>query len=428
MNHDSKVVRQLDAVEDTYKRSRLRTMQRVALGLLVAAAVLFAIAHSQQGGHPAWGYVEAFAEAAMIGAVADWFAVVALFRHPLGIPLWHTAIIPNSKAAIGANLGSFVENHFITEEGVAERVRQADIAGRAGEWLRDPANAWQVSQALTAVLAQALDKVDDDQMRARIRGFASAELGKLDLSGLAGGYLDTMIGKGGTQALFDPLLEKLITWLGDEANHETVGEFMLRCFTIENPMVKSMVLGYAPKVIGSLREQAIDVRMNREHPLRGKVDTWLGESAQKLKANPEWQESVARYQADALQGEELQAMLGGIWDAVRQRLQADLQGDDPAIAATVRQIVQECGVMLSTDQNMRNWLNAAIEAGSAALVRRYRGEVGNFIEQQLAKWSKEEMSTRIELAIGRDLQFIRINGTIVGGLVGVVIHAVVMGG
>lgn len=426
MNHDSKVVRQLDAVEDTYKRSRLRAMQRVALGLLVAAAVLFAIAHSQQGGHPAWGYLESFAEAAMIGAVADWFAVVALFRHPLGIPLWHTAIIPNNKASIGANLGNFVENHFITEEGVAERVRQADLAGSAGAWLRDPANAWQVSQVLTGVLAKALDKVDDEQMRARIRDFASDELGKLDLSGLAGGYLDTMIGKGGTQALFDPLLEKLITWLGDENNHETVGEFMLRCFAIENPMVKSMVIGYAPKVIGSLREQAIDVRMNPEHPLRGRIDVWLAESAGKLKADPAWKESVARYQGDALQSDELRATLGGIWDAVRQRVQADLHEADPVIAVAVRQIVQECGRLLESDAGMRSWLNGTIEMGSAALVRRYRGEVGSFIEQQLAKWSKEEMSSRIELAIGRDLQFIRINGTLVGGLVGLLIHVVVM--
>ncbi|NHZ97790.1 DUF445 domain-containing protein [Massilia sp. CCM 8734] len=424
MTHDSNIVGQLDAAEDTYKRSRLRTMQRVALGLLLAAAVLFAIARSQHGQHPAWAYLEAFAEAAMIGAIADWFAVVALFRHPLGIPLWHTAIIPNSKASIGANLGSFVENHFVTEEGVAERIRQADLAGRAGAWLCDPLNAGQVSQALAGVLAQVLDKVDDEKMRTRIGDLASAELGKLDLSGMAGGFLDTMIGKGAPQALLDPLLEKLITWLGDDANHETVGEFMLRCFAIENAMVKSMVIGYAPKVIGSLREQAIDVRMNREHPLRGRIDSWLADSALRLKADPEWKESVARYQADALRSAELQAMLGGIWDTLRQRVKADLQGADPVIATTMRQIVQECGRVLGADPAVRSWLNSAIETGSAALVQRYRGDVGKFIEQQLAKWSKEEMSTRIELAIGRDLQFIRINGTLVGGLVGLLIHAV----
>ncbi|GGX99527.1 DUF445 family protein [Massilia dura] len=426
MKHDSEIVRQLDAAEDTYKRSRLRTMERVALGLLLVAAALFAVARSQQGQHPFWGYLEAFAEAAMVGAIADWFAVVALFRHPLGIPLWHTAIIPNSKASIGTNLGSFVENHFVTEENVAERIRQADLAGRAGEWLRDPANAAQVGKVLTGVLAQALDKVDDESMRERIRDFAAAELGKLDFSGLAGGYLDTMIGKGAPQALLDPLLEKLITWLGDENNHETVGDFLVQCFSIENAMVKSMLLGYTPKVIGSLREQAVNVRMDRAHPLRARVDSWLAESALRLKADPEWKASVARYQVDALHGEELQATLGGIWDAIRARVQADLAGPEPVIAATVRQVVQECGRLLEADEGVRGWVNAAIESGSAALVRRYRGEVGKFIEKQLEKWTKEEMSSRIELAIGRDLQFIRINGTLVGGLVGILIHAVVV--
>lgn len=424
MTHESNLVGQLDAADDTYRRSRLRSMQRVALGLLLLAAVLFAIARWQRAQHPAWAYLEAFAEAAMIGAIADWFAVVALFRHPLGIPLWHTAIIPNSKASIGANLGSFVENHFITEQGVAERIRQADLAGRVGAWLSAPLHAGQVSQALSSALTQALDKVDDAAMCSRLREFASAELGKLDLSGLAGGYLDTMIGKGAPQALLDPLLEKLITWLGDDGNHDTIGEFMLRCFNIENAMIKSMVLGYAPKAIGSLREQAIDVRMNREHPLRGRINGWLADSALRLKADPEWKQSVARHQANALRSEELQAMLGGIWDALRQRVKSDLQGADPLIVATMRQLVQECGRVLGADPALRNWLNSAIESASAALVQRYRGDVGKFIEQQLAKWSKEEMSTRIELAIGRDLQFIRINGTLVGGLVGLLIHAV----
>ena len=424
MTHDPTIARQFDAAQDAHKRSRLRAMQRVALGLLLLALVLFAIARSQRGQHPAWGYLEAFAEAAMIGAIADWFAVVALFRYPLGIPLWHTAIIPNSKAAIGANLGNFVENHVISEDGVAERLRQADLAARAGDWLREPVNEAQVSRALTGVLVQALGKADNDQLRSHVSNFASAELGKLDLSGLAGGFLDTMIGKGAPQGLLDPLLEKLITWLGDENNHDTIGEFMLRCFAIENPMVKSMVLGYAPKVIGSLREQAVDVRMNRAHPLRGQIDTWLADSAQRLKADPEWKESVARYQAEALGRPELQAALGGIWDTVRQRVQADLQDSDSAMAATVRQVVQQCALLLGTDPALRAWLNGAIESGSAALVRRYRGEVGKFIEQQLAKWSKEDLSARVELAIGRDLQFIRINGTVVGGLVGLLIHAV----
>ena len=132
MEHEVDIIRQLDDQEEVLQRARLRTMQLVALGLLLIAALLFALARSQRHAHPAWGYLEAFSEAAMIGAIADWFAVVALFRHPLGIPLWHTAIIPNSKERIGKSLGQFVENHFITEAAINARLRELDIAGRAG--------------------------------------------------------------------------------------------------------------------------------------------------------------------------------------------------------------------------------------------------------------------------------------------------------
>ena len=135
MEHEVDIIRQLDDQEEVLQRARLRTMQLVALGLLLIAALLFALARSQRHAHPAWGYLEAFSEAAMIGAIADWFAVVALFRHPLGIPLWHTAIIPNSKERIGKSLGKFVENHFITEAAINARLRELDIAGRAGSYM-----------------------------------------------------------------------------------------------------------------------------------------------------------------------------------------------------------------------------------------------------------------------------------------------------
>ncbi|TWI69718.1 uncharacterized membrane-anchored protein YjiN (DUF445 family) [Pseudoduganella lurida] len=423
MKHDTDIVRQLDQAEDTFKRGRLRAMQRMAVGLLLLAAVLFAVARALRDQHPAWGYVAAFAEAAMIGAMADWFAVVALFRHPLGIPLWHTAIIPNSKETIGSNLGAFVENHLVTEDGVAAQLKGADLAGRAGQWLQVPENAAGAGKVLASVLARALERVDDERMRAVVREFAGAELAKLDLSRLAGGYLETLVGNGMPQQVLDNVLEKLITWLGDEGNHDTIGEFILRCFAIDNPMIRTMVLGYAPKAIDGLREQAVEIRMNRDHALRAKVGDWIADSARRLQSDPAWQAGVARYQQGALENADLQAALGGLWGGIRERLGAALQGGDPAVQAFIGSAVQDGGRVLAEPGAVRDWVNGAIEAGGTALVRRYRGEVGKFIERQLARWTREEMSDRIELAIGRDLQFIRINGTIVGGLVGLLIHA-----
>lgn len=415
---------QRELAEDADKRRRLRAMQYVALGLLVAATMLFAIAHAMRGGHPAWGYVEAFAEAAMIGAVADWFAVVALFRHPLGIPVWHTAIIPNNKEAIGKNLGSFVENHLVTETAVAARVREADLALYLGQWLAQPEQAAQLSGAAAGALRAALDKFDDAPIRAAVRTLAAEELKKLDLSLLAGGYLDTMVASNKQQQVMDALLDRLAIWLADEGNHETIGAFMLDCFAIDNPMIKGMLLGYAPKVIGGLHGQVTRIREDGAHPLRIRVGEWIAESAVRLKDDPEWKADIAGYRDRAVDSPAVQAALDGLWQSARGRLLADLDSQQSGLVQVLGRVLGELGESLAADPDARRWLNLAIENGSAALVRRYRGDISRFIVAQLAGWSREEMTDRIELAVGRDLQFIRINGTIVGGMVGLLIYTI----
>ncbi|KQV46388.1 DUF445 domain-containing protein [Massilia sp. Root335] len=424
MKRENDIVQQLDVAENTFRRSRLRAMQRVALGLLLAAMVLFALARSRHGRHPAWGYLEAFAEAAMVGAIADWFAVVALFRHPLGIPVWHTAIIPNSKDSIGKSLGSFVENHFITEDGIVGRVRQANVAMRLGEWLLHPVNAKQVGCSATSLVRQVLQGLDDEQVRNMIRELATNELLKLDLSALAGGGMDALLAEGKQQELLDALLGRLAGWLANEDNHETIGDFLLRSLNVENGFVKNLVQGYMPKAIESLQEQIAEVQRSGEHPLRAQVGIWIADSALHLKADPAWKDAIARYQRQTVRSDSVQNALNGLWDVFRDRMLADLQGTSPALASATQSLVERTGRVLVSDPAAREWLNSAVESVSRNLVQRHRGEVTPFIEEQLAKWTKEEMSDRIELAIGRDLQFIRINGTLVGGLVGLLIHVV----
>jgi uncharacterized membrane-anchored protein YjiN (DUF445 family) len=424
MKREDDIVEQLDIAENTFRRSRLRTMQRVAVGLLITATVLFAFARSRHGQHPGWGYLEAFAEAAMVGAIADWFAVVALFRHPLGIPVWHTAIIPNSKESIGKSLGTFVENHFITEEGIAERVRQADVAMRLGEWLLHPAHAKQVGDSAAALVKQVLDGLDDEQIRLLVRDLATTELLRLDLSGMAGEAMDALLAEGKEQELLDALLGKLAVWLADEKNHEVVRSFLMRSLDLNNTILVTLVGGYVPTIIGALERQLADARLDTSHALRGQVGAWIADSALHLKADPAWQEAVARYQRQTVRSDSVQASLGGLWDVFRDRLLADLHSNSPALVSLTQGLVEKTGRVLVSDPTTRQWLNSALESVSRVLVQRHRGEVTPFIEQQLAKWTKEEMSDRIELAIGRDLQFIRINGTLVGGLVGLLIHAV----
>ena len=417
------LIEQLEQNADQLKRARLRTMQWVAVGLLVAAALLFALARSQRGGHPAWGYLEAFAEASMVGAIADWFAVVALFRHPLGIPIWHTAIIPNSKEGIGQSLGAFVENHFITEQGIAERIAQADPARLLGAWLREPLNAQQLGASSAGVVRQLLAMLDHGQMRELVRSKATHYLGELNLSSVAADCIDALIADGKPQDLLDFVLDKGADYLADEGNHAAIGDFALNAFHIENKLIKAGLVLYEARMIRSLQEFLVAVRADPQHPLRARLSGWIADSALHLKSDAYWQDTVKAYQLQALASDKVQAMLGEIWDNLSERLLADLNSEQPALARAIARMAGNTGKVLASDERASQWLNGTIIAGTSSLVRRYRGEVGDFIESRLALWSKEEMSTRIELAIGRDLQFIRINGTVVGGLAGLLIYA-----
>ena len=417
------LIEQLEQNADQLKRARLRTMQWVAVGLLVAAALLFALARSQRGGHPAWGYLEAFAEASMVGAIADWFAVVALFRHPLGIPIWHTAIIPNSKEGIGQSLGAFVENHFITEQGIAERIAQADPARLLGAWLREPLNAQQLGASSAGVVRQLLAMLDHGQMRDLVRSKATHYLGELNLSSVAADCIDALIADGKPQELLDFVLDKGADYLADEGNHAAIGDFALNAFHIENKLIKAGLVLYEARMIRSLQEFLVAVRADPQHPLRARLSGWIADSALHLKSDAYWQDTVKAYQLQALASDKVQAMLGDIWDNLSERLLADLHSEQPALARAIARMAGNTGKVLASDERASQWLNGTIVAGTSSLVRRYRGEVGDFIESRLALWSKEEMSTRIELAIGRDLQFIRINGTVVGGLAGLLIYA-----
>ena len=425
MEHEVDIIRQLDDHEEVLQRARLRTMQLVALGLLLIAALLFALARSQRHAHPAWGYLEAFSEAAMIGAIADWFAVVALVRHPLGIPLWHTAIIPNSKERIGKSLGQFVENHFITEAAINARLRELDIAGKAGNYMQQPANAARLSQWTGPALEKLLHSLDQDKMRRMVCDTATRELARLDLASLAGDCVDALIAEDQPQHLVDLLLDQLGEYLAHEENHETIGNMVQSAVNTDSSVVEYALHKAMPRLIRSTIRKVADVRADRNHPLRARLGVWIAESALRLKADPLWQNAISRYQQDALASDKIRQMLEGLWDVLHARALADLHTETPGVPAGVQKLVEKAGRMLTENQSMRDGLNRLLEAGSAQLVRNYRGEVGLFIETQLARWTRDEMSKRIELAIGRDLQFIRINGTVVGGLAGLVIHVIV---
>ena len=423
MSSASEVIAQLDSERDALRRVRLKEMQRMAVGLLLAMVGLYILALAQRDASPAWGFVAAFAEAAMVGAIADWFAVVALFRHPLGIPIWHTAIIQNSKDDIGRNLGQFVENHFITEEAVAQRLAAVDPARLLSAWLLAPNTAPKLGHTLAKAAAKLLEALDDEPIGRLLRETVSRQLSRLDLSNSAGKLADLLVAGRRHQDLLDGILQGIVDYLANENKRPLLTEFLIEAFRIDQAVYKFAVRHYAPKAMNSLSQSVVNVQGDAEHPLRKKFDAWVRTFVLQLKADPDWHDSLARCQSEVLASPQVEAVLDSLWHRIRRRLQADLARDDPVLGGQLAALVRKIGETLSADAGLRAWLNQAIDSGSAGLIRKYRGEVAMFIETHLAQWSQAEMTQRIELAIGRDLQFIRINGTLVGGLVGVAIYS-----
>ena len=398
-------------------------MQRLAGGLLLAMVVVYGVALSQRQLHPAMGYVLAFSEAAIVGAIADWFAVTALFRHPLGLPIWHTAIIPNNKEAIGKNLGDFVETHFITEEAIIGRIRSANPAGLLGTWLVAPETAASLGHAAAHAFSKVLAGLDDARISSQFADITTRQLGELDVSDMAATLGDLLVAQNKHQDLLDGVLDWVAEYLADARNQPEIADFMIEAIGAENILFKAAIARAAPSLINALRQSARGVRQNPQHALRQRFGVTTKEFIVHLKADPDWQKTIARYQQDTLCSEQVKTLMNGIWGLLRARLMAELQRDTPWVGEQLASFVSTLGNALITDVELNTRLNQSIELGSAALIHQYRGEVGKFIEAQLALWTKEEMSHRIESAIGRDLQFIRINGTVVGGCVGLLIYA-----
>jgi len=293
----------LDLSQDDLRRLRLRRTRQAATGLLLVALGVLVLAHVMGGPQPAWGYLAAFAEAATIGALADWFAVVALFRHPLGLPIWHTAIIPNSKDEIGRNLGAFVENHFITEEAIGRKIHEADPARLLGQWLQDEQHTRQLGAQAAAALGQLIDGLDDAQhekIRAVLRATVTRQLAGTDLSQAVSVLIDQLMQDNRHQQLLDAMLEGASGYLGDADHHPAITQFLIASLGIESSMIKMAINAYVPRTIAALNQTLGEVLADPAHRFRARFDAWIDEFALRLKADPEWAAKIRQHQIEML--------------------------------------------------------------------------------------------------------------------------------
>jgi uncharacterized membrane-anchored protein YjiN (DUF445 family) len=404
----------------------LRRMKRVALGLLCGAALLYAVASVLHAQHPAWGYVAAFAEAAMVGAIADWFAVVALFRHPLGLKIPHTAIIPSNKDRIGAKLAGFICDNFLSTAQVLGKVRQFDAAGRIADWLARPASGEKLGEWGVAAARYGLTAFDDERVRAFMGRAAAAGLEKIDLSRLTGQALDALTAGGRHQALLDDVLQQVAGLLeGDELQAHITEAIAREIKTLRYVGLDQVAAKLATrKIVAAVAHTLSELAAEPEHPMRKRFDHFVDDFVVRLKLDPEFQRRGEQIRAELIAHPALGDYLHGLWGELLAWLHDDLGRHDSTIRQRIASMAGALGVRLQGDEAIRRWINEQIEAAAPLAIERYREDIRRYIEERVGEWNAQEMTVELERHIGRDLQFIRINGTLVGGLVGLLIHTV----
>ena len=406
---------------------RARRMRLFATGMLVAMAALFFVARHFSDMHPAWGYVLAFAEAAMVGGLADWFAVTALFRHPLGIPIPHTAIIPENKDRIADTMAAFLQENFLTPQVVARRLHATNIAAAAGSWLADRGtaegggNGGRIRAGAAELLAQVLESLDPDRLGVQVRGGLVRQLGKLEIAPLLGQLTETAIADRRHLAVID----SLVRWTGLtlEDNEALVRDLIHRR---ANAVLRWTGLDetLANSVIDGLYKLLAEVIVDPDHPLRAKIEEGLAKLATDLRTDPDLRTRVERMKDELLANPAVSKWWQGVWERLRTGLLKRLRQPATGIGGQLGEALAELGTTLRDDPRMQRQVNRFARRTLVGIATRYGDQIVRLVSETVKRWDAATVTDRIEGAVGRDLQFIRINGTLVGGLVGVIIHVV----
>ncbi|PKB14082.1 uncharacterized membrane-anchored protein YjiN (DUF445 family) [Novosphingobium kunmingense] len=399
-------------------------MRIIATSLLAAMGGVYLLARHFLPVHPVMGYVLAFAEAGMVGGMADWFAVTALFRRPLGLPIPHTAIIPENKDRIADTMATFLREYFLTPQVVARRLAGMNLAGAAGTWLADPGTGGGSSRLGTGAAelgAQLLESLDPERLGVQVRGGLVRQLGKLDVAPLLGQLL--------TAAIADrrhlPVIDGLVRWAGltIEDNEDLIRKLVhdransvLRWTGLDERLASS--------VIDGLYKLLAEVMVDPDHPLRSKIEEGLATLADRLLNDPEMGAQVERLKAEILANPAVAEWWQGVWERIRLGLIKRLREPGGAFDGQFADALAELGATLRDDPALQAQINRFARRTLVGVASRYGDQIVRLVSETVRRWDAQTVTDRIEGAVGRDLQFIRINGTLVGGLVGVAIHAI----
>ncbi|SEN60916.1 Uncharacterized membrane-anchored protein YjiN, DUF445 family [Actinacidiphila rubida] len=397
-------------------------MKLIATGFLAVATVVYALSRwAGASGAGGWaGYVSAAAEAGMVGALADWFAVTALFRRPLGLPIPHTAIIPTKKDALGASLGDFVGENFLSAEVVRARLRSVGIGARLGGWLAEPSSADRVTEQAAAALRGVLTVLRDSDVQAVVSEAITRRAEAQEIGPGLGKLLERIVADGGHRRMVDLVLARARDWL-----------------ILHGDSVMDAVQGGAPgwtprfvdrkvgeRVYKELLRFVTEMRDSPGHPARGAVDRFLSDFAVELQSDADTRARVERLKRDLLARGEVQDLIQSAWGAVRTMMVAAAEDERSELRLRARASLMSLGTRLATDERLQAKVDSWLEDAATYLVTTYRDEITSLISETVAGWDADQTSRKIEAHVGRDLQFIRINGTVVGALAGLLIYTV----
>jgi uncharacterized membrane-anchored protein YjiN (DUF445 family) len=407
---------------DVQKRRDLRRMKTFATGLLVLAVVVYAAATKwERSGGPGWvGYVAAAAEAAMVGALADWFAVTALFRHPLGLPIPHTALIRTRKDALGRSLQSFVSSNFLAEDVVTAKVAAIGVAARIGGWLRTPAHAIRVTAELANLARAAVAVLRDDAVQSVLEQTVLGRVVDRPWGPPAGKLLAQVVEDGVHHRLVDLAVEEAHGWLLD--NREKVLALVTEQAPSWSPrFVDDRIAG---RIYGELTRFVREVMTDPQHRVRLALDDFLAGFARDLATDPYTMDRADALKKRLLEHPDVRVALRNLLSTGRALVLDAIEDPHSELRRRVAEGLESLGRRLQDDPQFRGRVDGWISEAAAFAVRNYADEVSSLISETVERWDAAEASRKIELQVGRDLQFIRINGTVVGALAGLIIYAV----
>jgi uncharacterized membrane-anchored protein YjiN (DUF445 family) len=410
-------------VQEIVRLAALRRIKMLATLVLLGCFIALIITKILEVHYPSLGIIAAFAEAATIGGIADWYAVVAIFKRPLNLPFPHTAIIPNNQHRIANNLGGFIENNFLAKEPVVQKLREIDFAGEMSNWLASPSRARSLSVFLVRLVPQLLETVDQKGLVRFASDRIAGQLAQTDIAPLVGDVLTSFTKEGRHQRLLDEVITAMHRFLNNADTLDVIRGKVQK----ELPLLFNIFQGdrlILNRLVQAATELLDEIKDDKDHPLRAEFETFLKDYIRRTKRTKGFARRIEALKQQLLARQELSQAAQSIWSSLRSYVLADVRKEDSVLVARMTDLFVDVGTKLESEPELRRDINEGMVTVLSNLVEEQRGNISAYVAEQVKGWDIQQLLTLIEVNVGRDLQYIRFNGMIIGGCVGVALYVV----